>query len=94
MLAGPRQPRHGQSSQEPAHHLVHGLGEHERAGNWYQIRYERLIEHFSAEQIVALTAFGAMMVATNIVNNALEVELDGYLLGYRKADRGHPTAGS
>ena len=47
--------------------------------------YERLIEHFSAEQIVALTAFGAMMVATNIVNNALEVELDDYLLSYRKA---------
>ena len=31
------------------------------------------------EQIVALTAFGALMVATNVFNNALDVELDGYL---------------
>jgi hypothetical protein len=53
--------------------------------------YERLIEHFSADQIVALTAFGAMMVATNIVNNALEVELDDYLLGYQKIRTDPPT---
>jgi alkylhydroperoxidase family enzyme len=45
--------------------------------------YRRLAQHFEQEQIVALTAFGAMMVATNIINNALEVELDDYLLGYR-----------
>jgi alkylhydroperoxidase family enzyme len=50
--------------------------------------YERLAALFTEEQIVALTAFGAMMVATNIINNALEVELDEYLLGYRKADDG------
>jgi alkylhydroperoxidase family enzyme len=49
--------------------------------------YTRLSALFTEEQIVELTAFGAMMVATNIVNNALEVELDDYLLGYRKADR-------
>ena len=35
-------------------------------------------------QIVALTAFAAMMIATNIFNNALEVELDEYLFAYRK----------
>jgi hypothetical protein len=46
--------------------------------------YARLAAEFSDEQIVALTAFGAMMVATNIVNNALEVDLDGYLEGYRQ----------
>jgi len=47
--------------------------------------YTRLAKLFSDEQIVALTAFGAMMVATNVVNNALEVDLDQYLMGYRKA---------
>jgi len=53
--------------------------------------YARLSAAFSDEQIVALTAFGAMMVATNIVNNALEVELDGYLEPYRKnAAAGRP----
>ena len=29
--------------------------------------------------MTALTAFGAIMVATNVFNNALEVELDEYL---------------
>ena len=46
--------------------------------------YARLAAEFSAEQIVALTAFGAMLVATNVFNNALEVDLDEYLEGYRK----------
>jgi alkylhydroperoxidase family enzyme len=46
--------------------------------------YERVAALLSEEQIVALTAFGAMMVATNVVNNALDVELDDYLVGYRK----------
>jgi len=45
--------------------------------------YARLAGRFSDEQIVALTAFGALMVATNVFNNALEVEFDGYLEPYR-----------
>jgi alkylhydroperoxidase family enzyme len=45
--------------------------------------FARLAALFGEDQIVALTAFGAMMVATNIVNNALEVDLDGYLEAYR-----------
>ena len=49
--------------------------------------YQRLAGHFSASEIVALTAFGALMVATNVVNNALEVELDEYLQPYRKGLR-------
>ena len=31
------------------------------------------------DQIVALTAFGGLMVATNLFNNALQVDLDDYL---------------
>jgi alkylhydroperoxidase family enzyme len=49
--------------------------------------YQRLEAYFRPDQIVALTAFGAMMVATNVVNNALEVELDEYLQPYRKGLR-------
>jgi alkylhydroperoxidase family enzyme len=49
--------------------------------------YRRLESYFSPAQIVALTAFGALMVATNVVNNALEVELDEYLQPYRKGAR-------
>ncbi len=47
--------------------------------------YTRLAAEFSPEEIVALTAFGAMMVATNIINNALDIPLDDYLDNYRKA---------
>ena len=40
---------------------------------------------FTDAQLVALTAFGALMVATNVVNNVLDVPLDGYLEPYRRA---------
>jgi alkylhydroperoxidase family enzyme len=49
--------------------------------------YQRLASHFTAAQIVVLTAFGALMVATNVVNNALDVDLDEYLQPYRKGAR-------
>ena len=54
--------------------------------------YARLSAEFTAEEIVALTAFGAMMVATNVFNNALDVDLDEYLEGYRKS--GSPARGA
>ena len=46
--------------------------------------YEGVAVFLDGAQIVALTAFGAMMIATNIFNNALEVELDEYLWAYRR----------
>jgi alkylhydroperoxidase family enzyme len=49
--------------------------------------YQRLATYFDPAQMVALTAFGAMMVATNVVNNALAVDLDEYLQPYRKGVR-------
>jgi alkylhydroperoxidase family enzyme len=55
--------------------------------------YQRLTTYFTSEQIVAITAFGAMMVATNVVNNALEVDLDEYLQPYRKGVRESAAAG-
>jgi hypothetical protein len=44
--------------------------------------YRRLATFYTKEQIVALTAFGALMVATNIINSALDVPLDDYLVPY------------
>ena len=44
--------------------------------------FSRLKALFHEEQIVLLTAFGAIMAATNLINNALQVPLDGYLAGY------------
>lgn len=49
--------------------------------------YRRLEDFFLPAQIVALTAFGALMVATNVVNNALDIDLDDYLQPYRKGVR-------
>lgn len=46
--------------------------------------YGRVARFLQPEQIVALTAFGGMMIATNIFNNALRVDLDEYLYSYRK----------
>ncbi len=46
--------------------------------------YARLASWLSSEEIVALTAFGAMMVATNLFNNALQVDLDDYLAPFRQ----------
>ena len=46
--------------------------------------YDRVAAYFSDEQVVALVGFGALMVATNVVNNALGVPLDDYLQPYRK----------
>jgi alkylhydroperoxidase family enzyme len=45
--------------------------------------YARLASEFSEEQLVALTAFGAMMVATNVFNSVLDIDLDEYLEPYR-----------
>ena len=46
--------------------------------------FSRLAARLDPEQIVALTAFGGLMAATNLFNNALRVDLDEYLLAYRK----------
>ena len=45
------------------------------------------MRQFTPPQIVALTAFGGMMIATNVFNNALRVDLDGYLEPYRRPGR-------
>jgi alkylhydroperoxidase family enzyme len=47
--------------------------------------YARLARELNEEQIVALTAFGGLMIATNLFNNALRVDLDEYLEPFRKA---------
>lgn len=47
--------------------------------------YGRLAVFLQPEQIVTLTAFGGLMIATNIFNNALRVDLDEYLWPFRKS---------
>ena len=46
--------------------------------------YDRLASFLKPPEILDLTAFGALMIATNVVNNALRVDLDEYLEPYRR----------
>ena len=55
--------------------------------------YGELAGLFTPEQLVALTSFGAIMLATNVFNNALRVDLDGYLEPYRGRVDAAPDAG-
>jgi alkylhydroperoxidase family enzyme len=48
--------------------------------------YARLAGFLRPEQIVVLTAFGGLMIATNVFNNALRVDLDEYLQPFQKRD--------
>lgn len=48
--------------------------------------YARLAAFLSPHQIVELTAFGALMLATNVVNNALRIPLDPYLEPFRRPE--------
>lgn len=50
--------------------------------------YAKLSGWFTTEQIVALTGFAALMIATNVVNNALEIDLDEYLYAFRAPETG------
>jgi alkylhydroperoxidase family enzyme len=54
--------------------------------------FDQLSAMFTQEQIVTLTAFGGLMVATNLFNNALRVDLDEYLWPYRKSKEGETIA--
>jgi len=45
--------------------------------------FERLAAEFDDRQIVLLTTFAGLMIATNLFNNALRIPLDDYLQGYR-----------
>ena len=47
--------------------------------------HARLAARYDDRQLVELIGFGAIMVATNVFNDALGVPLDDYLQPYRKA---------
>jgi len=49
--------------------------------------FDALRAYFTEEELVTMTAFGSLMVATNVVNNALAVPLDAYLEPYRQETR-------
>lgn len=42
--------------------------------------------YLGPDELLTVTAFAGLMVATNIINNVLEVDLDDYLESYRTGD--------
>lgn len=44
--------------------------------------FDELKKHWNEEQIVVITAFATIMIATNLINKTLQVELDDNLLPY------------
>lgn len=46
--------------------------------------FNRLRSWMTPAQLVTLTAFGSIMLATNVLNNALQVDLDDYLEPFRR----------
>lgn len=46
--------------------------------------FAKMRARFNEEQIVLITAFAGIMIATNLINNALDVPLDEYLVPYTK----------
>lgn len=44
--------------------------------------YQNIAKSYSSQQIVLLVAFAGQMIATNLFNNVLEVEIDEYLTPY------------
>ena len=51
--------------------------------------WSRLSAAFDDTQLVTLTAFGTLMIATNVFNNALRIELDDSLKAYSVAGAQH-----
>ena len=58
------------------------------ANNVSDALFSRLQGYFSESEVLKLTAFAGIMVATNIINNALRVSLDDYLYDYRPNPKG------
>lgn len=46
--------------------------------------FEDMKKHWNEEQIIAITAFATIMIATNLINKVLKVDLDDYLTAYTK----------
>lgn len=46
--------------------------------------FDEMKKYWNEEQIVAITAFATIMIATNLINKVLQVKLDDYLVPYTK----------
>ena len=65
--------------------IAYGVALAQEQGRASDVVFEPVARFLDSPQIVALTAFGGMMIATNLFVNALRIELDEYLWAYRRA---------
>lgn len=63
--------------------LDFGSGIAKHKGNIADHLYNSVAGKYSKTEIVILTAFAGIMIATNVFNNVIETEIDDYLSGYR-----------
>lgn len=52
-------------------------------GNIADHLYNTVANNFNEKEMVILTAFAGIMIATNVFNNVIETEIDDYLSDYR-----------
>jgi hypothetical protein len=51
-------------------------------GNIADHLYNTVAAHYSKEEMIILIAFAGQMIATNILNNVIETDIDEYLVDY------------
>ena len=63
--------------------LNFGSGIAKHNGNIADDLYNAVAGNYNENEMVVLTAFAGIMIATNVFNNVIETEIDEYLSGYR-----------
>jgi len=63
--------------------LDFGSGIAKHKGNIADHLYSSVATKYSETEMVVLTAFAGIMIATNVFNNVIETEIDEYLSAYR-----------
>ena len=63
--------------------LDFGSGIAKHKGNIADHLYNTVAKEYSETEMVILTAFAGIMIATNVFNNVIETEIDEYLSAYR-----------
>ncbi|HET9746915.1 MAG TPA: hypothetical protein VFP97_14460 [Chitinophagaceae bacterium] len=67
--------------------LNFGSGIAKHKGNIADHLYNSVASKYSETEMVILTAFAGIMIATNVFNNVIETEIDEYLCGYRSTTK-------
>ena len=63
--------------------LNFGSGIAKHKGNIADHLYNGVAKEYGEKEIIILTAFAGIMIATNVFNNVIETEIDEYLSAYR-----------